>query len=175
MLAGYGQASNIGDLVALVTGGGDATTSGEANEGGIYPTVELAAAGARIFGAIVAIEPDRSDLTKVGRTASTRRQVMVAKAADGLIFEATADAAMNLNTIGNTYDHNATTSTTGVSAMDIDVATAGTGSGGLQLVGIRNDPANVGTISSSAGTTSTVWEVVIAEPQVFPTQVGAGV
>lgn len=176
-LSSYGTALFPGDLVALVTGGGDEAGSADPNTGAILPSVEAAAAGARILGAVVSVDPNRSDLSVIHRAASTERQLMVAVAEPGLIFEATADAAININAIGNTYDHNASagSATTGLSGHDIDVATAGTGSGGLQLVGIRNDADNLSTISSGAGTTATIWEVVIAEPQVFPTQVGAGV
>lgn len=176
-LASYNTAIFPGDLVALVAGGGDQAGGTDPNTGAVLPTVEIAAAGARILGAVVSVEPNRGDLSLPYRAASTERQLMVAVASHGLIFEATADAACAIADIGQTYDHNATagSTTTGYSGHDIDIGTAGTGSGGLQLVGIKNDPDNLNTLTSGSGTTATVWQVVIAEPQVAATQVGAGI
>lgn len=176
-VAGYGSAIYPGDLVALVTGGGDEAGGADPNTGAILPTVELAAAGARILGAVVGIEPDRGDLSSRYRAASTERQLMVAVAQPGLVFEAQADAAIALTSIGNNFDHNAGAGTAALarSGHDIDVATAATTTAGVTLVGVRNDPANLATITSGSGTTSTIWEVVIAEPQVAINQLGAGV
>lgn len=166
-----------GDLVALVTGGGDQAGSADPNTDAIFPTVELAAAGARILGAVVSVEPDRGDLSKVYRAASTERQLMVAVAHPGLVFEATSGGNIALTSIGNNFDHTLGTGSTvtGYSGQTINAATAATTSASVSLVGARNDPANLATISSGSGTTATIWEVVIAEPQVAINQLGAGV
>jgi hypothetical protein len=118
-----GTAVFVGDLVKLA-GSADAT--------GAYATVERAAAGNPVIGAVVGFVPDYSNLNAAGqyRVASTLRYVMVADSPD-LIFECESDnggAALAITDVGRAADIlvGAGSTTTGQSGMQLDSSTAAT-------------------------------------------------
>lgn len=129
--ASDGTATFTGDFVKLA---GDADTTDKAI------TVIQAAAGDRIYGCIVGFEPDYSNLGVQSkyRAASTKRLCRVALALPGTLFVGQADGAVASADVGLLADIVVGTgsSTTGRSAMEIDISTKTTGSGQLQIVGL---------------------------------------
>lgn len=171
---------NIGDLVVLTSAGGVAsgTGAGEAgDQGAILPTIGIAVAGSRCLGAIVNFEPLRSDLSATSRAASTLRTVNVAVADPNLIFEAQVDnvgTTTNIADIGSNFDAIMTVGTT-ASAMLIDSSTIVQSTAGWSFIGVRNDPANIGTLTTGDFSTSTIGEFTCAEPQLGANQLALGI
>jgi len=147
----------IGDLVKL-TGAGDATDN--------LPVVAQAAAGNSVCGVVVGMEPDYGDLSIHYVAASTRRIVYVAMDPN-LIFEVQEDstggsiavASIGLNTdvvVGSG------STTTGISAMELDSSDVGTSAGQLKLLQLAQREDNA--LGDNAS-----WEVMIAEHQLRDT------
>lgn len=168
LLASYAPVVCIGDLVTLTTDVATANPTGNTGEG-IYPCINHAAATGVIFGVVMGFDPAGSDLSTTRREASTLRTALVCPCTATLILEAQADAAIALTQVNNSFDSNVTAvSAAGVtiSLHDIDVgSTSTTASSQWQLLGPRNDPGNLATITAGSGTTATVWEVRCMEFQ----------
>jgi len=130
-----GTATFLGDAVKL------SGTADTGDENGA-PTVIQAAAGDVVFGVIVGFRPDYTDLTQKYRTASTRRVVQVCPATADVVFEVQADAAFQAANVGQLFDVvvGSGDTTTGKSAMELDVGTAGTSDGQLRAIGITRAP-----------------------------------
>ena len=174
----------IGDSVILA-----GTTVASPVDGAILNDLALATAGGRVYGVITGICPSGPGTPNLGITygaTGANREVWVAVADAATVFETTLDTAATVvgaSIQGNMYDVTATagSTTTGVSAHVLAVASASATSAGWMIIGVRNDPANLGGLTS--GTTSvastsaspTIFEVVCTEPQVAITQLGAGV
>jgi hypothetical protein len=138
ILAADGTAAFVGDLVKLT---GTASADG-------YPSVAVCAAGNTPVGVIVGFRPDPAALnTPLYRVASTLRYALVADSPD-LVMEAQEDAvggALAITNIGQNVDIIATagSTTTGLSAMQVDSSTAATTSTlVLRLVGFVDRPDN---------------------------------
>ncbi|MBM3802798.1 MAG: hypothetical protein FJW26_10890 [Acidimicrobiia bacterium] len=160
--------------IGLTTGTGSAGTS--SLDGATLPIVGIATAAStnRIFGVIVAFEANRDNLSRQYGAASTARTVLVALASPGTVFEAREDAvggAMALTNVGNGVSlvSGSGSTTTGYSGWLLDSSTAAASALQCLIVGLSNK------IGNATGSSSTVWEVIIAQPQMFPTQVGAAV
>ncbi|KPK48433.1 MAG: hypothetical protein AMS22_15330 [Thiotrichales bacterium SG8_50] len=115
-------ATFIGDLVEL-----------DGTAGTAYrPTVKQgAAATTKFFGVVVGFEYDPADLTSIYRVASTQRKCKVVPAID-VIFEIQEDSdggALTLDACGETCDIivGSGSTTTGLSAMELDSSNLGTG------------------------------------------------
>lgn len=146
----------VGDLVVL--------SNSDATEG--YPAVEAPIAAAAVSGAYVGavvgvinskIDPVNGKLstgsisldTPVYRAASTKQLVLVADAPD-LIFEAEADAAVALASVGlnagvveGSGSASLGSTTTGASGMQVDASSVATTSTlPLQVVGFTKSPDN---------------------------------
>lgn len=140
-----GTATFIGDLVTLH--GAEDTTDA-------MPTVIQAAAGGVILGSIVGFEPDYTDLTAKHRTASTKRICRVCRAMPYITWEAQCDAAVTASDSHLLYNVvvAAGDTTTGRSAMELDIGTASNTDGQLLLIGPSKttgedfDTAAAGTI-----------------------------
>lgn len=125
--ASDGTAIFIGDAVSL---------AGSADADGV-PSVAQAAAGATIIGVVVGVEFVTRDSTTY-REASTERYVMVADD-PGLEFLAQEDSVggdLAVANVGNNVDLvvGAGNTTTGLSGMELDSSTAGTGTAQVRLV-----------------------------------------
>lgn len=122
LLAADGTATFVGDLVKL---------SGTADATGRYASVAQAAAGNAVIGAVIGFVVDPTNLnTPQYRTASTLRYVMVADSPE-LVFECEADgggAELAITDVGRACDILVGTgsTTTGLSAMQLDSSTAAT-------------------------------------------------
>lgn len=143
----------VGDFVELA-GGLDTTEQ--------FATVKQAAATNQLLGVVVSVEPDRNDLSKTHRVASTNRYVNVADDPD-LIFkiqEDGASGAMTASEISLRQNGDIVVGTgssvTGKSAMSI-TSVVGTGSAQLKVVGQYNDR------NSTAATLYQDLEVMIFE------------
>lgn len=124
----------IGDLVEL-----NATAGTEG-----FPTVQQGAAATTtgFFGVVTSFDFDPTDLENKHRLASTQRTCQVAPALDAL-FEAQSSATGDFGDIGDTADVTVGTgdTATGLSAMEIDDATMGTGLN-VHIMGFVNRPDN---------------------------------
>jgi len=185
--ADYATAAFIGDPVVNTTGG--AATLGATAQftgnggfdnsvgGGTYPIINVATAAStnRVYGAIVGFEPIRSDLSAVYGAASTTRIARVALADPYMVFEVEGDAAgtaLTIADVGRTISlvAGSGSTTTGYSGWMINDDTNTTSTLQCQIVGLSNRYGNLAAV----GTTKAVWEVVVAQPAVFPTQLGVG-
>ena len=183
----YATSAFIGDPVVNVAAGAatlGATSTFTGNGGfdnsvggGTYPIINVATAAStnRVYGAIVGFEPNRSDLSAVYGVASTTRIARVALADPYMVFEVEGDAAgtaLTIADVGRTISLVAGTgsTTTGYSGWMINDDTNTTTTLQALIVGLSNRYGNLAEV----GTTGTVWEVVIAQPAVFPTQFGVG-
>lgn len=131
---GNAVATFIGDLVRLE---GDADTDGN-------PTVDqFAAADTAAFGVVVAFEPDRTNLERKHRLASTARTAYVVPCDAGQLFVIQADEDIVAADIGNTADIvvGSGNTTSGISAMELDSSDIGTGLN-LQIVALYPSPDN---------------------------------
>jgi hypothetical protein len=127
-------ATFIGDLVRLE---GSADTDGN-------PTVDqFAAADTDAFGVIVAFEPDRTNLERKHRLASTARTAYVVPCNAGQLFVIQADEDIVAGDVGNTADVTVGSgnTTSGISAMELDSSNIGTGLN-LQIVAVYPSPDN---------------------------------
>lgn len=137
--AAEGTATFIGDLVEL-----DGTNTG--TEG--VPTVKQGAAATTVgfFGVVVGFEFDPTDLENKYRLASTQRACYVVPALDA-VFEIQEDGVgtpLALEDIGETVDvggFSSGSTTTGLSAIEIDSSNVGTGAN-VMLLGLVNRPDN---------------------------------
>lgn len=154
--ASDGTATFVGDAVKLH---GSEDTVDNA------PTVIQAAAGNVIYGVIAGFEPDPTNLSLKYRTASTRRLAYVVPAYPHIEFEVQADEAMTAGDSGNYADITvgSGSTTTGRSAMELDISTKGA-TGQLQIlrpsrvVGETFDTAAAGT-RMVVSFNETVWKV----------------
>lgn len=140
ILAADGTATFVGDLVKL-SGTAATDTTGD---GGTYPSVQQGAASdTAFFGVITSFEPLRTNLETLHRVASTLRYCNVVPATQGQLFEIQCDGAFAITDIGNTADIvvGSGSTTTGLSAMELDSSDIGTGAN-LQIVGFANRPDN---------------------------------
>lgn len=133
--SGDGTATFIGDPVKL---------AGSSVDG--YPTVAQAAAGDAIFGVVVAMEPDRTDLEQLHRLASTERQCVVAPAGD-VIFEVQEDSvggALTADQVGQNADIvvGSGDTTYGISAVELDSSGAAASSAQLKILGLSQREDN---------------------------------
>lgn len=127
-------ATFIGDLVRLE---GSADTDGN-------PTVDQwAAADTAAFGVVVGFEPDRTNLERKHRTASTARTAYVVPCNAGQLFVIQVDESVAATDIGNTADVTVGSgnTTSGISAMELDSSDIGTGVN-LQIIGLYPSPDN---------------------------------
>lgn len=133
LLAADNTATFVGDAVKL---------SGTGSADGTKPSVAQCAAGDEIFGVVVGFEYDPDDLGTIYRAASTLRTCHVVPALDCL-FEIQESGGIAITDIGATFDITvgAGNTTTGLSTMELDSTTAGTGNG-LQVVKLVNRPDN---------------------------------
>lgn len=142
--ASDGTATFVGDAVKLA--GGEDTTDNA-------PTVIQAEAGDGIYGVIVGFIPDFSDLNSKYRVASTKRRCLVMKPNSDTLFECQADGAVTAGDCGQYADLvvGSGSTTTGRSAMEVDISTKGTSNGQLLIhrpsrtVGETFDTAAAGT------------------------------
>lgn len=138
-LSSYGTALFIGDAVVL---GGSSDSSGR-------PSVQQAAAGdANVFGVITNIDATSPDNLATHRgAASTTRIVQVAPAYPTTRFLVQANATLAAGDVGTRYDLVVASgsTTTGRSAMQLDVSTAATTGKTLLLLGTQNRPDNAST------------------------------
>ena len=127
--AADGTATFVGDIVKLY---------GTATADGIPQVIQAAAGDTLLVGAIVAFEPDPTNLSLTYRTASTLRGCWVADSPD-IIFEAQEDgegATLALVDFGENCDITvaAGNTTTGKSGMEIDSSTHGTGTANIRVM-----------------------------------------
>jgi hypothetical protein len=191
VLSTYATAVFPGDSVILA---GTSTTSPV--DGAILNDVQACAATNRTYGVVTSVIPTGAftaaagtstlDLAKIYRPLSTYGEVMVAIVEPGLVFETTINSAVVVSGAtavqGTMYQLLATagSTTTGLSGHTLS-STASTTNEAWMVVGVRNDPANLSGLTSgttaviNTATSPTVIEVVCTQPQMFPTQVGAGV
>lgn len=121
----------IGDLVCLE---GSADTEGN-------PTVHQSAdEDTDHFGVIVAFEPDRTNLERKHRLASTTRTGYVAPATQGALFVVQANGTIAATDIGNVADIlvGSGNTTNGLSSMEI----TNVGQGNLHLMALYPSPDN---------------------------------
>ena len=139
ILAADSTATFIGDAVKL---------SGTASADATAPAVVQAAAGDEIFGVVVSFDASpETSLDDQYRKASTLRRCKVVPALDNL-FVIQADDGFAATNVGDTADiiiNTAGSTVTGLSGMELDSGTWGTGAG-LQVLGLSREPNNeVGT------------------------------
>ena len=178
----------IGDSVILA-----GTSSASPVDGAILNDLALCTAGGRVYGVVTGVIPvgtsgtSAPNLQIVYGATNAYREVLVAVVSPELVFEATIDTAVlavGAALQGTMYDVTPTVSTNttqGISAHVLAQASASTTSAGWMFLGVRNDPANIGgltsgtTVVASTSASPTIIEVVCTEPQVHITQLGAGV
>jgi len=133
LLAADGTATFIGDAVKL---------SGTASADGHAPSVAQCAAGDEVYGVVVGFAPDPSDLSVQYRKASTLRRCYVVPALD-VIFKIQCDGAFAITDVGNKADFTvgSGSTSTGISAMELDSSDIGTGAG-LIILGLSPEPDN---------------------------------
>lgn len=139
---------------------GDAVKSaGSADADGVR-TVAQAAAGNTILGVVVGFEPNRDDLTKQYRPASTARYVYVNTDPYAVyaIQEDSDTSTLAAADVGNNCDIVVGTgsTTTGMSAMEIDSSTKNTTTAQVRLLALSQK-------SDNAIGTNAEWEVMINE------------
>ncbi len=149
--ASDGTATFVGDPVKLA-GSADSTTG--------VPTVAQCAAADAIFGVIVGFEPDRTDLTKVHRAASTLRYCYVC-VDKGVVYECQEDSVGNnlaVTEVGLATDIvvGSGSTVTGFSGVELDSSDTATAAGQLRILGLVRKPDN--EIGANAK-----WLVVINE------------
>jgi hypothetical protein len=185
VLSGIGNIF-IGDTVILA-----GTTSISSVDGAILNDIALCAAGNRTYGVVQAILPavGTPNLNITYGATGAYREVLVVVADHNLVFETTCDEAIVVTGAsavqGTCYNIVATagSTTTGASGHVLDATGGSTSENTWLLIGVKNDPGNLATVGSVTATYSvistasnpTILEAVCVEPQVFPTQVGAGV
>ena len=100
---------------------------GEANDEGI-PQVELADPGDALLGVVISFEPDRDNLSLQYSEGGKARYAKVVTAPD-VIFEVQADDSLPLANVGDLADLTAESGSnvSGISTVELNVATAGTG------------------------------------------------
>jgi hypothetical protein len=186
LLASYATGIFVGDSVIMV-----GTSSTSPIDGAILNDVQACAATNRTFGVVTAVIPTvgTPNLQIIYGAASTYREVWVATAEPNLVFEATVNAAVLVSGAsaiqGTMYQLSAGagSTTTGLSAHVLDNGTTSTTTQAWMVIGVRNDPGNLATVGSVTANTSvistasnpTIFEVICTQPQVYITQVGAGV
>ena len=173
----------IGDLVDWA-----GTASVSPTDGAILQDLSVAAANTAIYGVITGFIPAVGTTTPPNLNIThgptgAYRECWVAPLEPTLILECTANSALVTSAIGLSYDavHTAGSTTTGASANVLD-STSGTGGKSFLWLGVRNDPANLATmttsstvITASTSTTPTIIEVVCVEGRIGLNAVTAGV
>src|SRR5688572_16039772 len=121
-------ATFIGDLVRL---------EGSSDTDGVPTVDQFAAADTDGFGVIVAFEPDRTNLERKHRLASTVRTAYVVPCNPGQLFVVQADEDIEAGDIGNTADVvvGSGNTTSGISAMELDSSDISTGLN-LQIIAL---------------------------------------
>ena len=169
----------VGDPVIMGAAGESLTSYTGPNLDGTYPQIDIAVGTggtvSKLFGAIVGFDPVRGELEKQYGPASTTRVAYVAHGTD-VVFQSEEDGAVDpltLADIGQAADliAGAGSTATGFSGWTID-SSSPTTSGQVRLIGLANTPGNTALIDA-ASSPWPVWEVLINEPQVFPTALGA--
>lgn len=140
--AGNSVATFIGDIVRLE---GSADSDGN-------PTVDqFAASDTDAFGVLVGLDPDRTNLERKHRVASTARTGYVVPAGQGQLFAIQDDGSGTAaaDWVGNTADVvvGSGNTTNGISAMELNGANVGTGAN-LHIMGLLKAPDN--TIGANA-------------------------
>lgn len=127
-------ATFIGDLVRL---------EGSADTDGVPTVDQWAAADTDAFGVIVAFEPDRTNLERKHRLASTARTAYVVPCNAGQLFVIQVDESVAVTDIGNTVDIvvGSGNTTSGISAMELDSSNIGTGLN-LHIMALYPSPDN---------------------------------
>jgi hypothetical protein len=130
--SGDGTATFIGDAVKL---SGDSV--------GAYPSVIQAAAGNEIFGVITSFDPNRDDLSKTYRTASTERYCQVVPALD-VIFEIQSNGTPTSGSVGELGDIvvGSGSTTTGISAMVYGQSTSSSSAASIMILGFADRADN---------------------------------
>lgn len=142
-------ATFIGDAVRLE---GSANTDGD-------PTVDrVEDEDTDWYGVIVSFEPDRTNLERKHRLASTVRTAWVVTATNGQLFRIQDDATATLaaTDVGNTFDVNAGTGNTTTGISNAEILATSAGSGNLRIEGLYKSPDN--SIGANAD-----WVVTINE------------
>jgi hypothetical protein len=164
-----GTAVFVGDFVKLAGSAGSAGTEVNGIDCEGIPTIAQAAAGdTTIVGVVVGFLADQDNLMRKHRAASTNRIALVADGPD-VVFEIQEDsdgAALAVTDTGNNADIVVGTgsSTTGLSAMEIDSSSKVATTAQLRLLNLVKRPDN--TVGNQAK-----WHVMINE-HVFKTTAG---
>jgi len=155
-----GTATFIGDAVKLAGSAGAAGTvvAGQDVEG--LPTIAQCAAGNTPVGVVVGFLPDPTNLTLLYRASSTNRIALVADGPD-TIFEIQEDSVTSTlaaTNVGENFDIvvGSGSTTTGVSAMELDSNTGSTVTATLRVLRLVKRPDN-------AIGTNAKWEVMFNE------------
>lgn len=154
-----------GDTVAAFVGD-PVKLTGTAEAGTGIPIVAQCAAADSIHGVIVGFDPDRSDLTKNYRAASTARYAMVC-IDKGIMYVAQEDSVGNnlaVTEVGIATDIVVGTGSTitGASAVQLDSSDTATAAGQVRIMGLYRSPDNeIGTNAK--------WLVTINERQLDAT------
>ena len=138
-VAGYATALFVGDLVKLA---GTAATN---EEGLSLQSVEQAAAGDTACGVIVSIGVNPDNLNRIYRPASTLQTVYVCDDPYALYEMQTASGtALTEAMIGNNADIvvSAGSTATGLSGIELDLTTVGTGSAQIRIIQLLNGRGN---------------------------------
>lgn len=160
----------VGDpVIAHADGGLAATGYDEPNQGGTYPYVTRAAAGNRIWGVVVSVEPNRDNLSSLTRAASTAQQVKVMVADSMTIFEIQeasggTGVAANIGLNADIVVTGDASTSTGYSQVELST-TQNVATAQCRILGVANRPDNV------AGE-HIVWEVKINESALADSSAG---
>ena len=155
-----GTATFIGDAVTLAGGGGAAGTVVYGYDVEGMPTIKQAAAGSTPVGVVVDFLPNPDSLAPNYRTSSTNRIALVCDDPN-VVFEVQEDsvtstlAATDIGTNADITVGSGST-TTGISAMELDSTTTSTVTATLRVLGLVRRPDNA--IGSHAK-----WEVIFNE------------
>lgn len=153
----------VGDTVVGAAAGGETTTG--------QKYVTKGAVGGNILGVVASFGPDRNDLSKQYRVASTLREVNVIVSPD-VVYEVQEDSdgnAITIAEIGCNADMVQTTAgntATGQSGAELDSSDAKTAAAQMRILGLSTKPGNV--VGDNA-----VWEVMINEHE-YKSTTGTG-
>jgi hypothetical protein len=178
ILADYGTAVFVGDPVVHVTAGGatnpataEATFATDVTDG-TFPIFNIATAGAAnvIWGVVVAVSGNRSNLENKHIPASTGGTILVARATPDLIFKVGTSATLAITDIGEATDlvAGAGSTATGYSGWTLDQAGLTTASQ-VYITGLYNIPGN-----EAADGTDAIWECTVQAIQYAINPAGVG-